>query len=217
MARPPKPIITRERAAQAALAEIDARGLNDFGLSHVAERLGVKAPSLYHHFHGKDELLAETARLLLLEGRLPKAVAGLDWREEIVRISCASWRAILRHPQAASLLLRYFPRRVLTGAYERWAEIFALNGVPPEWQLIVLEGAEKLTFGSALFEAAAIVTQTELFPLEDPERYPFLSRAALAHTLGGEDTFVTCLRTFLYGLPLDRAPQEIAFAKPNGV
>lgn len=217
MARPPKPIITRERAAQAVLAEIDSRGLHEFRLSHVAERLGVKAPSLYHHFGGKDELLAETARLLLLEGRLPKAVAGLDWREEIVRISCASWRAILKHPHAAGLLLRFFPRRVLTGAYERWTHIFALNGVPLEWRLVVLEGAEKLTFGSALFGAAAIVTQTDLFPLQEPDRYPFLSEAALAHRLGDEDTFVATLRTFLYGVPLDCSPEVIAKAKPNGV
>jgi AcrR family transcriptional regulator len=217
MARPPKPIITRERAAQAALAEIDARGLHGFSLSHVADRLGVKAPSLYHHFGGKDELLAETARLLLLEGRLPKAVAGLDWREEIVRISFASWCAILKHPHAAGLLLRFFPRRVLTGAYERWAHIFALNGVPLEWRLVVLEGAEKLTFGSALFGAAAVVTETELFPLQDPGRYPFLSEAASAHRLDDEETFLTTLRAFLYGVPLDRTPAEIAFAKPNGI
>lgn len=217
MARPPKPIITRERAAQAALAEIDASGLHEFSLSQVAERLGVKAPSLYHHFGGKDELLAETARLLLLEGRLPKAVAGLDWREEIVRISCASWRAILKHPQAAGLLLQFFPRRVLTGAYERWTHIFALNGVPLEWRLIVLEGSEKLTFGSALFGAAAIVTQTELFPLQYPDRYPFLSEAASAHRLDSEETFLATLRAFLYGVPLERSPAEIARPKPNGV
>lgn len=217
MARPPKAIITRERAAQAALAEIEAHGLNGFGLAHVALRLGVKAPSLYHHFSSKDELLAETARLLLVEGRLPEPVAGLDWREEVVRISCASRRAVLRHPKAAALLLRYFPRQVLMGAYERWAHVYALNNVPAEWRVIVLEGAEKLTFGSALFAAAAQAVGAEQFPVGDPTRYPYLAEAHAANALDDEDIFVACLRAFLNGLPFERTPAESISIKPNDV
>ena len=48
MGRPPRPIISRNLAAKAALAEIDKLGLEGFGLSDVAARLGVKTPSLYH-------------------------------------------------------------------------------------------------------------------------------------------------------------------------
>ena len=217
MARPAKAIITRERAAKAALAEIEAHGLHGFGLAHVATRLGVKAPSLYHHFKNKDELLAETARLLLVEGRLPEPIAGLDWREEVVRISCASRRAVLRHPKAAALLLRYFPRQVLMGAYERWAHVYALNDVPAEWRVIVLEGAEKLTFGSALFAAAAQTAGVEPFRVGDPTRFPYLAEAHNANILDDESVFVACLRAFLHGLPLDRSPSELADHKPNGI
>ena len=217
MARPAKAIITRERAAKAALAEIEAHGLHGFGLAHVAARLGVKAPSLYHHFSNKDELLAETARLLLVEGRLPEPIAGLDWREEVVRISCASRRAVLRHPKAAALLLRYFPRHVLMGAYERWAHVYALNDVPARWRVIALEGAEKLTFGSALFAAAAQTQGIEPFPVGDPARFPNLTEAYKANELDEEEIFVACLWAFLNGLPLDRPPAESAHRKPNGI
>ena len=61
MGRPPRPMISRNLAANAALAEIDKLGMEGFGLSDVAARLGVKTPSLYHHFKNKDELLSEVA------------------------------------------------------------------------------------------------------------------------------------------------------------
>lgn len=206
MARPSKAIITRERAAKAALAEIDEHGLDGFGLGSVAARLGVRAPSLYHHFQNKEELLAEVSRLLLVEGKLPDPVPGLDWREEVVRISCASRRAILKHPKSAALLLRFFPRMMLMGAYERWTHVYSLNGVPLEWRVLVLEGAEMLTFGSALFGAAARATGNELFPVGDPARYPYLTEARDANQLDDEDIFIACLRGFLNGLPLNAPP-----------
>lgn len=217
MARPPKAIITRRRAAEAALAEIEEHGLHGFGLAHVATRLGVKAPSLYHHFSNKDELLAEAARLLLVEGRLPEAVAGLDWREEVVRISCFSRRAVLRHPKAAALLLRFFPRQVLMGAYERWAHVYSLNDVPAEWRAIVLEGSEKLTFGSALFAAAAETEGIDPDPHGSSVQFPFLTEAQNSNPLDDEQVFIACMRAFLNGLPLDRPPEESGGHKPNGI
>ena len=206
MPRPTTPIISREGVAAAALGVIDDQGLDTFGLNIVAVRLGVKTPSLYHHFHGKSEVLAEVARLLLKEGKLPNAVAGLDWREEIVRISLASWRSILRHPQAAPLLLRFFPRLVLGGAYEHWAKLLTLNHVPVEWQITILEGSEKLTFGSALFTAASRSSEPGLeTPAGDP--HPYLAAAVAGHEWDEEETFLRCLRAFLRGLPLDLVRQ----------
>ena len=67
MSRPTKPLITRERAARAALGVIDVQGLDSLSLELVARRIGVKAPSLYYHFKDNTELLAEVARLLLVD------------------------------------------------------------------------------------------------------------------------------------------------------
>src|SRR3546814_3495147 len=51
--RPAKPLISRDRAARAALGAIDIHGLEALSLELVAQRLGVKAPSLYYHFKHK--------------------------------------------------------------------------------------------------------------------------------------------------------------------
>ena len=48
--------------ADAALAVIRGNGVDGLTMRSVAERLSVRAPSLYHHVHNKDELLDLVAR-----------------------------------------------------------------------------------------------------------------------------------------------------------
>ncbi|WP_406052924.1 TetR/AcrR family transcriptional regulator [Kribbella sp. NBC_00889] len=48
--------------ADAALAVIRGDGVDGLTMRSVAERLNVRAPSLYHHVHNKDELLDLVAR-----------------------------------------------------------------------------------------------------------------------------------------------------------
>lgn len=48
--------------ADAALAVIRGAGVDGLTMRSVAERLNVRAPSLYHHVHNKDELLDLVAR-----------------------------------------------------------------------------------------------------------------------------------------------------------
>ena len=202
MPRPLKPIISQESAARAALAVVDAHGLEGFSLARVADQLGVKAPSLYHHFSGKDELLAAAARLLIINSPMPSHIQpGIDWREAVVTVSVASWRSILSHPRAAPLLLQFFPLHLMIDAYERWVKLLAVNGVPPEWQVWILEGSEKLTFGSALFAAASHSRGTPPYPSYSVERHPYLANAINANTHDEEGVFVAALRSFLNGVP----------------
>lgn len=208
MARPKTPIISIERAARAALDVIDTGGLEGLALSRVSDRLGVKAPSLYYHFKDKDALLSEVARLLLTDYPLPPLRRGIDWREAIVDVSLASWRSILRHPRAAPLLLSFFPRHLLINAYEHWARLLTLNGLPTAWHLRVLEGAERLTFGSALFAAASRSREVPPFPSYDTQRHPHLTNAIRANPFDQEGTFVEALRSFLRGIPDGAAQNE---------
>ena len=67
LARPSKPLISRETAAKAALDVIDEVGLDKLSLDRVAKKLRVQPPSLYHHFSDKAELMAEVARLILTD------------------------------------------------------------------------------------------------------------------------------------------------------
>jgi TetR/AcrR family transcriptional regulator, tetracycline repressor protein len=197
MGRPRTAVISRERAAKAALSVIDVRGVGGFSLEAVATRLGVKAPSLYHHFSDKNALLAEVARLLLLNIVIPKRAPKEDPQEWFVQCAVAVRRSILEHPNAAPLLFEFFPRHLLLSAYEK--SLGHLN-LPVELHMATMEGLDILTYGSALFAASARAQRVEMMPPIEPEQYPNLSQA-VRHNPHDEDAqFATMVRAFLQGL-----------------
>ncbi len=195
MARPSKPLILRRNAAAAALAVIDEFGFEGFNLALVAKRLGVKAPSLYHHFKDKNALLAEVARLILLDIP-PLHPADDSWQERVVSRAIETRRTLLRHPRAASLILQHFPRHLLLGAYEVAAREQSFDAAV---RMAVIEGSEKLTYGSALFAAAAQAKSEPPMPAIDATAYPTLAQAAAANPFEDEALFVEALRMLLAG------------------
>ncbi|MES0875332.1 TetR/AcrR family transcriptional regulator [Sinimarinibacterium thermocellulolyticum] len=200
MGRPGKQLISRERAARAALGVIDVHGLDALSLELVAQRMGVKAPSLYYHFKSKAEILSEVARLLLLDVKLPKPETH-EWRDAIIELNLATRRSILQHPNAAPLLLQFFPRHLLLGAYNHWISTCPL---PVEQRMILIEGLERLTFGSALFEAACRAQGIEPMPSFDREKLPHLAEAVRSNRLDQESAFVETLSRFLDGFGITR-------------
>ena len=200
MARPSKPLISRENAVEAALAVIDEHGVAGFGLNAVAQRLGVKAPSLYHHFASKEDLLSEVALSLLIEGELPAFAPDPDWIEQIVRISVSSWRSVLLHPRAAVLLLQFMPMSLMMGAYEHWAHYLAVNGVPSRLHLVILDGTDKLTFGSILFTAQRRIDGKASITEMHSEHLPYLSEASAALGISDEEMFAASIRNYVRGV-----------------
>lgn len=194
LARPSKPLISRRGAAEAALAVLDEHGLGKFSLALVAARLGVKPPSLYHHFRDKNELLAEVALLLL--DPTPFVLEETDWAERLIELCVKTRRSLLLHPNAAALLLHFFPRHLLLDAYDRAVRE---DPFPAELHLAVIEGTEKITFGSALFEASARADGVPAMPPVDAARFPSLGRSMQANPFDEEQLFVETLRIFLEG------------------
>lgn len=171
--RPLKALITPEAAIKAAIALLDSDGIDGLSVQAVARAMSVTAPSLYYHFKDKDELLQLVARTLLREiGEDLPAKAG--WKEQAIALSIATRRVILRHPNAAPLMLRFFPRRLMLGAYEH---TLAMCPYPAEHHAAILEALEKLTYGASLFAAAAEAHHVPAMPDFDEARYPRLAKA----------------------------------------
>uniref|UniRef100_UPI00189226D4 TetR family transcriptional regulator n=1 Tax=Catenulispora rubra TaxID=280293 RepID=UPI00189226D4 len=57
MARPRTPLLSRDGIIAAALALVDAEGLEALSTRRLAAELGVSGPSLYNHVATKDELI----------------------------------------------------------------------------------------------------------------------------------------------------------------
>lgn len=196
MGRPKKPLISREAATQAALLVIGEKGLDNFSLTAVAAQMSVKAPSLYYHFRDKAEILAEVARFILLDTGFHEDMPG-TWEERTIELCKETRRALLKHPNAAPLILQFFPRHLLLDAYEH-----ALDGYPDvrEMHLAILEGIEKLTFGDALFEAAARTRGVPAMPQINAATHPNLAKSVKANSMNDEQIFVEALRMFLAGV-----------------
>ncbi|WP_422059668.1 TetR/AcrR family transcriptional regulator [Sphingopyxis sp.] len=175
---------------------IDEHGLEELSLGLVARKLGVRPPSLYHHFKDKSELLQEVARIMLV--RLPAMkMTGSTYEERIITLCVSTRRQLLRHPNAAILILRYFPKHILLAAYDRAA---AEEPFPTNYQMVVIEAIERLTYGTALFEAAARARGLPAMPAVDPEKYPSLAKAIADNPLDDEELFIESIRIFLIGV-----------------
>jgi AcrR family transcriptional regulator len=105
--------LDQAQVVRAALALLDEVGLDELTMRRLAERLGVKAASLYRHVKNKDELL-----VLLgdeISGEIPFARSTGSWREQLTEMARNVRRGLLAHRDAARLLAitpPFGPRRL---------------------------------------------------------------------------------------------------------
>jgi TetR/AcrR family tetracycline transcriptional repressor len=90
------------QVVRAALGLLDEVGLDDLTMRRVAERLGVKAASLYRHVRNKDELLALLGDQISAE--IPFARATGTWQDQLTEIAWNVRRGLLAHRDAARVL-----------------------------------------------------------------------------------------------------------------
>jgi len=91
--------------ARAAFAEAGYAGAS-MGL--IAERVGLRKSSLFHHFGSKEQLYLEVMEGLLSElgALLPEAMARPDFPERLDHLSASVSGYLGTHPHAARLLVR---------------------------------------------------------------------------------------------------------------
>lgn len=93
--------LTPERIIDAALQELDERGLAAFSMRNVAARLGVYPTAIYWHVRSRDALLAGIVGRIV---QLVEPAHGLPW-QRYLRALFGSYRAsIKRHPHASPLV-----------------------------------------------------------------------------------------------------------------
>jgi AcrR family transcriptional regulator len=87
---------------EAALAVMDAEGLEAVTMRRIGRELGVEAMSLYNHVRDKDDILEAVTELVMSEFELPPATG--DWRED-GKNAAREWRRLLRtHPNVMGLM-----------------------------------------------------------------------------------------------------------------
>ncbi|TRW46050.1 TetR/AcrR family transcriptional regulator [Georgenia yuyongxinii] len=94
--------LSHERVLRCALALADAQGIGALTMRSLAQELGVKPMSLYHHVANKEAILDGIVDLVFAEIELPSP--GGDWRTEIRRRAGSAREVLHRHPWAVALM-----------------------------------------------------------------------------------------------------------------
>lgn len=204
--RGPKPALSLEAIADAAIAVADAEGLAAVSMQRVAADLGFTKMSLYRYLPGKAELVALMVEQAI--GEPPELRAG-GWREALTEWSELLFAAYLRHPWAVGATVGSRP----LGPRELgWMEC-ALAGLGPDSRLT---GAERLDVVAVLAGHARMLVQQAEAQLNEVqmmaavgevmrrhgERFPYLA-AAMTETAvqGGQNqAFAFGLNRILDGL-----------------
>ena len=105
--------LDRAQVVRAALELLDEIGLDELTMRRLADRLGVRAASLYRHVRDKDELLVLLADEI--SGEIPTVAPAGRWRAQLAEMGRNFRRGLLSHRDAARLLAStapFGPRRL---------------------------------------------------------------------------------------------------------
>jgi AcrR family transcriptional regulator len=100
--RPARSRISQGDLVQSAIDVLDDEGFDGLTMRRVAERLGIKAASLYNHVQNKDELLALVADTLC--GEIAELERRRPWRQQLETVAIQFRQALLAHRDGARVL-----------------------------------------------------------------------------------------------------------------
>ncbi|GAA1935235.1 TetR/AcrR family transcriptional regulator [Kitasatospora viridis] len=174
MGRPSKALLTGERIARAALQVVDEEGPDGLTMRALAERLGVKAASLYNHIPSKEALVTAVSELVNEEVD-QSPLDDPDWRAGLAAYARAYRAVFLRHPNTIALLARRRVEapRALRG-YDALLALLGRAGLTPADAAEVAAALDYLVLGSALETFTAGFTRE---PAEYRPEYPALADA----------------------------------------
>lgn len=206
MARPRKPLLSRERIVEAASALVDSEGLGAVSTRRLAAELGVSGPSLYNHFRNKDEILDAVADSVSAQVDLSMFDESdpRDWSAALHDWAVSYRAALAAHPHIVPVLAQGPGRRpaglrVADAAFGGMVRA----GWPPAQATYIGALTRYFVTGSALGSFARGFVDDET--AYDPTDYPHLGQAHLLadrRQQVDEGAFETGLRALLEGLAL---------------
>ncbi len=164
---------TRDALIQASAELIAEHGIAALSLRQVAQRVGIKAPSIYVHFDSKEALLAAASRSAVdaLGDVLRGVGTGLDARERLVSTAMGYLDFAQQQPSLFALLFMELPsaRRSLEQDPDAGSPYGLLLLRAADFLGGARDQVERLGFGIwALLHGAAVLRHTHLRDFQGP-------------------------------------------------
>jgi AcrR family transcriptional regulator len=182
--------LSRDRVLRAAVAVADRGGISGLTIRSLAEELGTKPMSVYHHVTNKDEILDGIVDLVFAEIEMPSTDG--DWRSQIVRRASSAREALARHPWAVGLMeSRRAPGPETLRQHDAVIGTLRAAGFSVEMAAHAYALLDSYTYGFALQEAAlpfkgpdsASDLATSIMDGFSQGQYPHLVELATEHVL----------------------------------
>jgi len=193
--------LTRELVLRRALGLADEGGLGALTMRSLAQALGVKPMSLYHHVANKEEILDGLVDLVFAEVDLP---SDGPWRREMEHRAESLRSVLARHPWSVGLLeTRTSPGAATLQHHDAVLRVLRKAGFSVEGAGHVYALLDSFIYGFALQEAGLPVGTPDSDPevVEamarsfDPSHLPYLAETAMyrvmqpAYAFGDEFEF----------------------------
>ncbi len=185
-----RPVLSRQRVLKGAVALADEIGIEALTIRRLAEALGTKPMTIYHHVPSKDEIVNGMVEMVFAEIERPPE--DLDWKAAVRRRCISAHEVLLRHPWAAPLMeSRTSPGPENLGHHD--AVIACLRRGGLSWQMTAHAYAvlDAFIYGFA-FQEATLPQQSEggfqevaeeIAAAFDPDAFPNLVGLTVEHVL----------------------------------
>ncbi len=95
--------LSRDRILQTAIQLADNHGIEFLSMRKLAQKLGVKAMSLYNHVANKNDLIDGMVDIVVSEIDVPDL--GTDWKTAMRQRAISAHTVLLRHPWATMAMM----------------------------------------------------------------------------------------------------------------
>jgi AcrR family transcriptional regulator len=190
---PAKAPLTRAAIVEAALAVLDADGLEGVSMRRVAQRLATGPASLYQHVGNKDELLELVLDRVCADMAIPVPGVGPDgWQEPLKELLRTVRKVLGAHQDLAYVMLGRVPTgpNALSGA-EGMLRILRDGGIPVRIAAYAVD-ALSLFVASVAYEEAI--------------------QRRLIGTMEEAKAYIEGVQRYFAALPADRFPTLVAMA-----
>ncbi len=196
--RPSRPPLTEAMIGRAALDIIDASGWESCTMNALAQRLGVRGPSLYHYIAGQREVI-ELVRALIVHEIQDPSVYEQPWDEAMFQFGMRYYRAFAQHPNAIQLLITTPVRDHDTLImYDDFLGAMSADGLDVGAAFEALLGLENLALGFAFeWNAEDLVLDSELAEDHGAATLAEALRERASQSAAQEETFERLLRRYI--------------------
>ncbi|MEU9033975.1 TetR/AcrR family transcriptional regulator [Streptomyces sp. NPDC048352] len=145
--------LSRARVLAEAVALADEEGVAGLTIRALAQRLGVKPMSLYHHVRHKEAILDGIVDAVFAEIELP--ADGPDWRSALSRRAHSAREVLGRHPWATAVMeSRAHPGPATLRHHDAVLGVLRRAGFPYALAAHAYSLLDSYVYGFALTEAA---------------------------------------------------------------